>query len=210
MRHGRYPQKQREHHSASTPTTRVTRHRRALRLSVIAVVAGAMCVLAGNAYGIDLVDAYQHASGTAMPTYDRSGGSTPTYEVAQSTWDSLNRTSEDLSNDVASDETSAKATSDESDEDDCVKAALWGMVFDAGWDDANSYSFNLGAELNATITRLTGCLMTRAGLPNATATNLSDFLIDSFKTRALEALHTDPTTKAFIDWIAVTAWYSIS
>jgi hypothetical protein len=84
------------------------------------------------------------------------------------------------------------------------------MVFDAGWDAANGDSFNIGNELNATTNRLVGCLTERVGLPGITARSLSDYLMASFESRALEAMQLDPTTKAFIDWVAVTAWYSIS
>jgi hypothetical protein len=188
---------------------RPVRHRRALRLALAGVVAVAPFAMAAAAYGADLVDVYEQASGTSRPTYDRSAERSPTYEVAQSTRETLNQSSDDLATDAAVDEQDVGATGDESDEDDCFKRALWGMVFDAGWDAVNGYSFNIGAELTATANRLTGCLTERVGLPDVTAANLSDYLMESFKSRALEALKADPTTKAFIDWVAVTAWYSI-
>jgi hypothetical protein len=195
--------------SSAALTTEIATHARAVRFALVTVVAVATLVLSGAAYGADLVDAYEHASGPSRPTYDRSADRTPTYTVDQSTWDTLDQSSEDLASDTGHDEQEAGATSDESDENTCFRDSLWGIVFDAGWDALNGYSFNIGAELSATANRLINCLTYQVGLPTVTATNLSDYLMESFKNQALEALNADPTTKTFLDWVAVTAWYSV-
>ncbi len=184
--------------------------RRGLRLAITGVVAGACLALAGPAAAETLIDAYDHASGPSTPTYYHPGGeSTPTYSLAQETWDTLNRDSSGLRQDAITDEERAKAAEEVSRDDGCFKAALWGIVFDAGWDLINGYSFNIGSELDASSSRALACLIHQAGLPPVTAANLTDYFMESFKNRALDVLHAAPTTNAFIDWVAVTAWYSI-
>lgn len=185
------------------------RKRLSLSFSVVCVVALAFLGLAGSAFGADLARVYDQATGTRQPTYDRTAESTPTYNVDDSTWQSLNRESSDLASDTTIDAEEANAAAEEVDVNECFKAGLWGMVFDAGWDAVNGYSFDIGNELSTMSTRLVGCLTEKAGLPNVTASRLSDFLMESFKSRALAALQVDPNTKAFLDWVAVTAWYSI-
>ena len=184
--------------------------RRRLRIVLAGVIACAGLALAGPASAETVIEAYDHASGPSSPTYyHRAGESTPTYRLAQDTWDTLNRESSSLAQDVTADEERAQAAEEAYRDDSCFKGALWGIVFDAGWDLINGYSFDLGAELDATSKRATACLIHQAGLPPVTAPTLTDYFMESFKNRALEVLHTAPSTSAFIDWVAATAWYSI-
>jgi hypothetical protein len=103
---------------------RMTGHPR-LYLIVAGVVAVTTLAVAGPAFAADLVDVYDHASGTSRPTYDHSSEQRPTYDAQQATWDSLNQTSDDLAQDATADEEHVGATRNEDDVNDCFKAALW-------------------------------------------------------------------------------------
>ena len=93
--------------------------------------------------------------------------------------------------------------------DDCFKGALFSILLDAIWDSANNRSVNLLSELTATSNRAASCIADHFHVGYLTAASISDWMLESVVHNGVDVLAHDPYVSAFIDWTAVTAWYSI-
>lgn len=171
----------RDHHTVepkpTAPATkraiRIVRCRGTLRVGLVLAVACAAVWSAAPASAITLGDAFDHAYGSPDPTY--TARHTPTYDASThlGTWEQLNNDSRSLASDIATVVEDRQVTAEDRnahlDVQNCFKAALWDIVFDAGWDDANGYRFDISAELSATTNRTQSCIADRLGIGWATS-----------------------------------------
>jgi hypothetical protein len=140
-----------------------------------------------------------------QPNYDLTSAPLGSDTRAQ-----LNAAADGLGTDIAGKE--EQLTSDQTQQDDmsgCMKGALWDIGFDAVYDLATNQSFSLSNELGATYDRMYNCLGQQLGLGPIAATSTTNYLWESVVSRATQALNADPSTTEFVDWAAVTAYYSI-
>ena len=138
------------------------------------------------------------------PTYDAAAGVGTDARVG------LNQAAAGFGRDVSSGEEALGADQTEDDAiDDCLKSALWNMLFNAIWGTNHQVQFTPQGLWNASYNALLGCLQQRLGLDWVGASSLSNYFAEKLIGRGVAALRWDPTTTAFADWAAVTAFYSI-
>lgn len=91
----------------------------------------------------------------------------------------------------------------------CLQNALWDMLFDAVWDAVHGRGFNPDHELGLTASRTATCIADKFGVGMLTADSVSDWMMESVIEHGSEAITQDPSLEAFVNWLGVTAWYSI-
>jgi hypothetical protein len=90
----------------------------------------------------------------------------------------------------------------------CAKNALWEILYDGVWDYGNGTSFSVDDELNATMERMSQCIQTHFGVGQDVSDPVAAWIMQSITDNGSQVAN-DLGLSAFINWVAVTAWYSM-
>ena len=91
----------------------------------------------------------------------------------------------------------------------CLQNVLWDVLFDAVWDVNSQNNFDLGKEWDTTMGRAAACVADEFHVGPAVAASAADWMMESIIKHGSDVVAHDPHLAAFINWAAVTAWYSM-
>jgi hypothetical protein len=201
--------------------------RRPLWLAVGAMLGVAVLALAGAPAALAAIDVYRAPeevrSNPVPPTLniqrtniqrsDLSAYQQPDYgssaPVGNPVRDTFNNDATTTGREI--DQHVAQLDSDPNDQDllkKCAKNALWGILFDGVYDAVNGYSFDVNAELSTATNSVSQCVQNQFGVGTDVSAPVAAWIMQSVTGNGSDVA-TNYGVAAFINWVAVTAWYRI-